>query len=407
MIDKSALSIASRMKKHMISNALSCGESIPMLDVVAGNAPLQADILAAIESVCRSGKFIGGPQCREFEQQIAQYCRTNHAVGCASGSDALLLALMACDLEPGDEVIVPSFTFFATASAVWRLGATPVFVDIEPATFGLDAAKIEDHITEYTKAIIPVHLFGQCCDMQAISDIAASHGLHVIEDAAQSIGAQFDGRMAGSMGDIGCFSFYPTKNLGGYGDGGMMTCTDDDLAQRLRLLANHGMAPRYYHSEVGVNSRLDSIQATVLQIKLAYLDRWTQARRENAARYQELFAGSTIGAAIELPAESPQCVHVWNQFTVRIKHGWRDLVRQKLADAQIGSEIYYPVPLHRQACFATLDNDPDCLPETEAASAEVLSLPIYPELTPLQQERIVGTLESIVDGCRRSVRRAA
>ncbi len=390
-----------------MNEASSTIDPIPMLDINAENRPLHADILAAIEEVCRTGRFVAGPSCTEFEQQMATLCQAKFAIGCASGSDALLLALMALDLQPGDEVIVPSFTFFATASAVWRLGATPVFVDIDPATFCLDPTKIENNISDYTKAIIPVHLFGQCCDMDAIGELAREYGLPVIEDAAQSIGASFQNKAAGSIGDIGCFSFYPTKNLGGFGDGGMMTANDDEMAKRLRLLANHGMAPRYYHAEVGINSRLDTIQATVLKTKLAHLDCWTHTRADNAARYRKMFAASTIGDAIELPFEDSRGKHVWNQFTIRIKNGLRDVVRQQLTDARIGSEIYYPVPLHRQECFATLDYDPDSLPETEAASAEVLSLPIYPALTAKQQERIVGTLEYIIASHRRPKSKAA
>lgn len=382
-------------------------EPIPMLDVNAGNQPLHAEIMAAIEEVCRSGKFINGPACTAFEQQMAKLCGASHAIGCASGSDALLLSLMAIDLQPGDEVIVPSFTFFATASAVWRLGATPVFVDIEPQTYCLDPNKIEDNISDYTKAIIPVHLFGQCCDMAAMKDLAENFGLHLIEDAAQSIGASFEGTTAGAIGDMACFSFYPTKNLGGYGDAGMLTTCDEELGKRLRLLANHGMSPRYYHVEVGVNSRLDAIQAAVLSTKLASLERWTTRRAENAARYQQLFAQTDLKDAIELPTEDPRGKHVWNQYTIRIKNGLRDEVRQLLSDAKIGTEIYYPVPLHRQACFATLDIDPDCLPETEAAAAEVLSLPIYPELTAAQQERVVTSISEIIKNLRTHKQRAA
>ncbi len=383
------------------------GDPIPMLDVTAGNLPIHDEILAAIDDVCRSGKFIGGPSCTEFEQKMATFCQADFAIGCASGSDALLLSLMAIDLQPGDEVILPSFTFFATASAVWRLGATPVFVDIDPSTYCIDPTKIEDQLSDYTKAIIPVHLFGQCCDMRAIGDIAADNGLHVIEDAAQSIGATFENQMSGGIGDIGCFSFYPTKNLGGFGDGGMLTTSDEDLAKRLRLLANHGMSPRYYHIEVGINSRLDAIQAAVLKTKMAHLDRWTQARAANAARYLELLAESNLSDEIELPSTDARCNHVWNQFTIRVKHGLRDVVRQQLTEAKIGTELYYPVPLHRQACFSTLACDSDRFPETESAAAEVLSLPIYPELTAQQQDRIVATLESIIFSCRQLKRRSA
>jgi dTDP-4-amino-4,6-dideoxygalactose transaminase len=382
-------------------------DPISMLDLQATDAGLHEEIMAAIAGLCRSGRFIGGPVCTEFEQRMAELCQVDHAIGCASGSDALLLALMAIDLQPGEEVIVPSFTFFATASAVWRLGATPVFVDIDPGTYCLDPNKIEDNINEYTRAIVPVHLFGQCCDMPAIGDLAAAHGLHVIEDAAQSIGASWDERMAGGIGDMGCFSFYPTKNLGAYGDGGLLTTSNGDLAKRLRLLANHGMSPRYYHAEVGINSRLDSIQAAVLNVKLGRLNDWTRARGENADRYLSLIAQAGLEDAIELPAADPRGRHVWNQYTIRIKNGLRDQVRQRLTESHIGTEIYYPVPLHRQVCFETLDVDPDSLPETEAAAAEVLSLPIHPGLTPAQQDRIVETLARAVADCRQIKRKSA
>jgi len=375
--------------------------SVPLLDVNRANEPLRDAILASVTKVCDSGRFLYGPDVKELEEAIAAVCETEHAVGCASGSDALLLSLMAFDIGPGDEVITPSFTFFATASAVWRLGAKAVFVDIDPTTFNITPEAIEAAITPSTKAIIPVHLFGQCVDMNAIGDIAARHRLKVIEDAAQSIGAEFDGRPAGSMGDVGCFSFYPTKNLGGYGDGGMITTKDGDLAAKLRQLAAHGMKPRYHHGIVGINSRLDTIQAAVLGVKLSRLGWWTEQRRANAARYHELFAAAGLQSYLGLPDEVPGRFHVWNQYTIRVPEGRRDGLRSRLAEMEIGTEIYYPVPLHQQECFRSLGYGRGSLPVTEQAAEEVLSLPIFPELTDAEQQLVVRRIsECLTNGER-------
>jgi dTDP-4-amino-4,6-dideoxygalactose transaminase len=370
--------------------------AVPLLDIGRGNAPLRDEILAAMTRVVDSGRFLLGPDVQQLEQSIAALSGTKHAIGCSTGSDALLLALMALDIGEGDEVIVPSFTFFATASAVWRLGARPVFVDIEPRTFNLDPQQVEDAITPLTRAIIPVHLFGQCADMDSIGEIAQRHSLHVIEDSAQSIGAKFNGRPAGSMSAVSCLSFYPTKNLGAFGDAGMLTTNDAALAERLRLFAVHGMSPRYYHQVVGIASRLDSIQAAVLNVKLTKLAEWTAARAENARRYQELFNRAGLIGRITLPAVDPRCEHVWNQFTIRVPKGQRDAVKTQLAAAGVGSEIYYPVPLHRQQCFQSLNYGPGSLPRTERAAAEVLSLPIFPELTAAEQETVVSRLADIL-----------
>jgi dTDP-4-amino-4,6-dideoxygalactose transaminase len=370
--------------------------AVPLLDIGRGNAPLREEILAAIARVVDSGRFLLGPDVQQLEQSIAQLSGTKHAIGCSTGSDALLLALMALDIGEGDEVIVPSFTFFATASAVWRLGGRPVFVDIDPRTYNLDPQQVEDAITPLTRAIIPVHLFGQCADLDAICQIAERHGLFVIEDSAQSIGAKFNGRPAGSMGIISCLSFYPTKNLGAFGDAGMLTTNDGALAERLRLLAVHGMSPRYYHQAVGIASRLDSIQAAVLNVKLTRLAAWTAARAANARRYQELFNRAGLIGRIGLPVTDERCEHVWNQYTIRIPNRRRDEVKAQLAAAGIGSEIYYPVPLHRQQCFQSLNYAPGSLPETERAASEVLSLPIFPELTEVEQEAVVGRLAEIL-----------
>jgi dTDP-4-amino-4,6-dideoxygalactose transaminase len=372
--------------------------SVPLLDVNRATFELREELLEAVTRVIDSGRFLHGPDVAELEQAIATLCGVKHAVACASGSDALLLALMALDIGDGDEVIVPSFTFFATASAVWRLGARPVFVDIEPGTFNLDPNRIEEAVTPLTRAIIPVHLYGQCADMDAIGVIAQQHGLHIIEDAAQAIGARFKSWPAGSMSAVSCLSFYPTKNLGAMGDAGMLTTHDSALADRIRLLASHGMQPRYYHHVVGINSRLDSIQAAVLNVKLARLEEWTAKRAENAQRYNDLFQAGELDRQIALPQVDPRCHHVWNQYTIRIPGGRRDAVKAQLAATGVGSEVYYPVPLHMQKCFQTLGYGPGSLPQTEKAAREVLSLPIFPELTAIEQESAVARLTEAMAG---------
>ena len=365
---------------------------VPLLDIPRGNAADHDEIMATVEEIVKSGWFVGGPHVAELESQVKEVTGTAHAIGCASGSDALLLSLMAMDVGPGSEVIVPSFTFFATGSAPWRLGAKPVFVDIDPVTFNMCPESLEKAITRRTKAIIPVHLFGQCAEMDSISEIARSNNISVVEDAAQSIGAKYKGQGAGSIGDTGCFSFYPTKNLGGAGDGGMITTNDDDLAKRIRLLANHGMQPRYYHSEIGINSRLDAIQAAILSIKIRRLGEISEARRANAARYHRLFEASGLAGLVELPSETSDCYHVWNQYTIRLTSHERDEVRQRLTDQGVGTEVYYPIPLHQQQCFLTLFSDVDELHHTNAASSEVLNLPIFPEMTAEEQNLVVSRL---------------
>jgi dTDP-4-amino-4,6-dideoxygalactose transaminase len=370
--------------------------SVPLLDVNRATTELRDELLAAVTRVIDSGRFLFGPDVTQLEQSVAKLSGVEHAVACASGSDAVLLALMALDIGDGDEVIVPSFTFFATASAVWRLGARPVFVDIDPKTFNLDPNCIEDAVTPLTRAIIPVHLFGQCADMDAIGVIAQQHGLHIIEDSAQAIGAKFKSWPAGSMSAISALSFYPTKNLGAFGDAGMVTTHDAPLAERLRLFAAHGMSPRYYHQLVGINSRLDSIQAAVLNVKLAHLAESTSRRCENARRYSDLFAAAGLESQIGLPQIDPRCHHIWNQYTIRVPGGRRDTVKAQLAAAGVGSEIYYPVPLHLQQCFQTLGYGQGSLPHTEKAAREVLSLPIFPELTTLEQDTVVARLAECV-----------
>jgi len=365
---------------------------VPLLDVQRQYQSLREEISAAIQRVCDSGRFVLGPDCEQLERSLAEYCQVPHAIACASGSDALLLALMAYDIGPGDEVLMPSYTFFATASAAWRLGAKPVFVDIDPKSFNVNTRQLESLITPATKAIIPVHLFGQCADMQTIQTIARAHRLPVIEDACQAIGAQMAGRAAGSWGDIGCLSFYPTKNLGGFGDGGMLTTTSAALAAKLRLLRAHGMEPRYYHQVVGINSRLDTLQAAVLNVKLKYLESWTLARQANADRYAQLFAERGLDHLVTLPTAGASMRHVWNQYIVRIPGGKRDALRAFLAERKIGTEIYYPVPLHQQACFQSLGYATGSLPESERAAQETIALPIFPELTAIEQKTVVEAI---------------
>ncbi len=370
---------------------------VPLLDVSRGNDAIRSEVLQALAEVYDSGRFLHGPQVTELEQSVARLSNTKHAVGCASGSDALLLALMVLGIEAGDEVIVPSFTFFATASCVSRLGAKIVFADIDPLTYNISPAAIEAAITPRTRAIIPVHLFGQAAKMDAICNIAHNRDIPIIEDSAQAIGGAYHGRPIGSWGQMGCTSFYPTKNLGGLGDGGMLTVNSDVLADRLRLLAGHGMRPRYHHSAVGINSRLDTLQAAALLVKFRHLQSYTAARQENACRYFELFeraglTGNASNGGIGLPYRDPAAFHVWNQFSLRISDGRRDELRNYLQQRQIGCEIYYPIPLHQQVCFKDGGYPSGSLPETERAAAEILHLPIYPELTSIEQEQVVSAI---------------
>ena len=363
---------------------------VPMLEVDRQNGPLRVEIDAAIAEVIDSGAFVQGPACRELEQAMAEYCGTRHAIGCASGSDALLLSLMALGVGPSDEVVLPSFTFFATAGAIWRLGAKPVFADILADTMNIDPADVARKITPATKAIMPVHLFGQAADMTGLASVAGQ--LPIIEDAAQAIGATYQGRNVGSLGATGCFSYYPTKNLGGFGDGGMITTNDEQLADRLRILRDHGQQPRYCHSLVGVNSRLDTLQAAVLNIKLQHLGQWAEDRQCNADRYRAEFVRLGLDRELGLPQVAAGCDSVWNQYTIRVPDGRRDELQQFLAARKIGSAIYYPVPLHLQECFADLGYQPGSLPATEQAAAEVLSLPIYAELTMSGQDRTIQAI---------------
>ncbi|HVX12557.1 MAG TPA: DegT/DnrJ/EryC1/StrS family aminotransferase [Pirellulales bacterium] len=376
-------------KPKMAAGGPPLPASVPLIDMGRQYTAIEKDIQAALARVCASGRFVLGPDCTELEQALARYCLVKHAIACASGSDALLLALMSLDVGPGDEVVLPSYTFFATASAVARLGARPVFADIESATFNISAATVNRLINDKTKAILPVHLYGQCAEMAGLVDLALNRDLSVIEDACQAIGADCAGQRAGGIGDIGCFSFYPTKNLGGFGDGGLLTTNRDHLADKLRLLRVHGMQPRYHHQVLGINSRLDSLQAAVLNVKLPHLDAWTAERQRRASRYSELFAETGLDRVLTLPTTAPHRRHVWNQYVVRVPDGRRDALRQHLTERQIGTEIYYPVPLHLQPCFAYLGYRKGDLPETERAAAETIALPIFPELTAAEQELVV------------------
>jgi len=360
---------------------------IPLLDLQGQYRPLRDEILAAIARVCDSQRFIGGPEVDDFEREMAKHLGVPHAVGLSSGTDALLVALMALGIGPGDEVITPTFSFFATAGCVSRVGATPKLVDIDPATYNLDPSAAIAAVTPRTKAFIPVHLYGQCADMDPLLDEARCRGLFVIEDAAQAIGCTYKGRAAGGMGQVGCFSFFPSKNLGAFGDAGLVTTTDEALAHEVRLLRNHGAEPKYFHKRIGGNFRLDALQAAVLRVKLPHLNRWTAMRRANADRYDALFRDSAMAGRVTLPARAADRNHIFNQYVIRVPH--RDAVRAHLDAAGVGTEIYYPVPFHLQECFAPLGYRHGDFPHAEAAAAETLALPVYGELTEAQQAEVV------------------
>lgn len=372
-------------------------QQVPLLDLKRQYEQIKDEMADALRRVSDSGMFVLGPEVKTLETSIAAYSQVEHAVGCASGSDALILALMAVDVQPGDEVIVPSFTFFASVSAVTRLGATPVFADIDPVSYNMSPAHVQELISERTRAIIPVHLFGQMAEMKELHNIVYDRDIAVIEDSAQAIGAELDGRRTGGWGDMCALSFYPTKNLGGAGDGGMVITNNAEHATKLRLLRGHGMEPRYYHSLVGINSRLDSYQAAVLNVKLQYLDHWTTMRSQNAKRYAELFEGSDFGELVELPEKLPHRRHVWNQYVVRVKNGLRDSLRQTLTESKVGTDIYYPLGVHEQECFQYLGHAPESLPETYRASREVLALPIFPELTEQEQAFVVQNIKAFCE----------
>jgi len=404
--------------------------SIPILDLKRQYASIKPDIDAAIQRVVESGRFILGPEVEALEREVAAYCGVKHANGVASGTDALLLSLKALGIGPGDGVIVPSFTFFATAGVVHNVGATPIFCDIDPHTFNLDPADVKRILTTdhgprtmvngprtTIKAIIPVHLYGQMADMDAVMDLAEEYGLYVIEDAAQAIGATYSGlhptahgqrtadnaprttdygltRRAGTIGHLGCFSFFPTKNLGAYGDGGMVVTNDDELADKVRMLRVHGAKPKYYHHIVGYNSRLDALQAAILRAKLPHLEAWSEARRQKAGRYDELLAGIP---GIVLPHRLAACQHIFHQYTIRVRGGRRDALREHLKEQGIATEIYYPLPLHLQPCFRHLGYSEGDLPESESASQEALSLPMFPELTDEEQAYVAQAVRTFGD----------
>lgn len=370
-------------------------DHVPLLDLSRQYATLKEEMDAAVRAVSDSGRFVLGPEVTRLEAAIAERSKVTYGIGCASGSDALLLALMAAGVGPGDEVIVPSFTFFATASCVPRLGAVPLFADIDPVTFNIDPDCVEKLITPRTKAIIPVHLYGQLANMKALRRMTKEHAnperqkIVLIEDAAQAIGAQLDSIPAGGWGDMTCLSFYPTKNLGGAGDGGMVITNDETFARQVRLLRGHGMEPRYYHKVIGINSRLDSWQAAILNVKLPHLDSWVHMRQQNAKYYQEMFEEAGLDRVIGLPTTLEDRYHVWNQYVIRIPGGLRDGLRAALNEKKIGTDIYYPMGLHQQECFAYLKYQAEDLPETIRASREVLALPIFPELRPEEQWTVV------------------
>lgn len=382
---------------------------VPFIDLVPQFQSMSAEVMAAVERVFAEQKFIMGDEVAALEEEIAAYCDSRFAIGCNSGTDALIIALQALDIGEGDEVITTPFSFFATASSICRAGATPVFVDIDPETYNLDVDAVEAAITPHTKAIMPVHLFGQCCDMEPLWRLCQKYKLQIVEDACQAIGAEYQGRRTGVLGNVACFSFFPTKNLGGAGDGGMMTTDDPELVAKLRRLRVHGDIGQYEHLDLGMNSRLDALQAAVLRVKLKQLENWTAARQANARRYAEMFEEGGILDTISLPSVRPQGRHVFNQYCVRIEGGRRDHVMQQLRAAKIGCAVYYPKPLHLQTCFKYLGYELGQFPEAERASKEILALPSYPELPIADQERVVDNMIRICREMRQvqPLRRAA
>lgn len=366
------------------------GPAVPLLDLQEQYKPLRAELLAAIARVCDSQRFILGPEVEALESELAHALEVEHAVAVSSGTDAILAVLMALGIGPGDEVVTTTYSFFATAGCISRVGATPVFVDIDPATYNVDPGAVAAAMTPRTRAILPVHLYGLCADMSPLLALGQRTGVPVIEDACQAIGAQYTGRPAGSLGVAGCFSFFPSKNLGAFGDGGLVTTTDAALARELRLLRNHGAEPRYLHTRIGGNFRLDAIQAAVLRVKLPHLAEWTRRRRDNAAAYDRLFRDAAV-EDLDLPSEPPGYHHIYNQYVVGVPE--RDRVRQELAAAGIGTEIYYPLPFHLQECFASLGYARGDFPHAERAAARSLALPIYGELT---RDQLIAVVRGVV-----------
>ncbi|HEV3084151.1 MAG TPA: DegT/DnrJ/EryC1/StrS family aminotransferase [Gemmataceae bacterium] len=365
------------------------GTGVPLCDLQAQFQELQGQIEEAVSRVLASGQVILGPEVAGLEDEVARYCGTGHAVGCASGTDALLLALQALDVGPGDEVILPPFTFFASAGAVCRLGARPVFADIDEGACNLDPLQVENKITEHTRAIMVVHLFGQCADMEPLWHIAERHNLPIVEDAAQAFGADYQGKRAGTLGAIGCFSFYPSKILAAYGDAGMAVTNDPEWAARMAALRVHGMEVKYHHKYMGWNARLDALQAALLRVKLAYVESWIEARQAAARRYDLLIDEHHLGHFLQRPVVRPNRRHVFNQYVIRVAHNQRDQLMRHLKNDHIGCEIYYPLPLHRQECLTYLGYQAGDFPASEEACRSVLALPMYPELQEEQQQRVI------------------
>ena len=365
---------------------------VPLFDLKSQSAPIRDELRAAVDRVFEAQAFVLSEEVSALEEEVAAYCQTKYAIGCASGSDALILALMSLGIGPGDEVITSPFTFFATGSAITRFCARPVFVDIDPGTYNIDAALAAKAVTGKTKAIVPVHIYGQCAEMDSFLELGRKVGVPIIEDAAQAIGAKDGDRRTGSMGTIGCFSFYPSKNLGGAGDGGMIVTNDPDHARRLHMLRVHGEEKKYHHSCVGINSRLDSLQAAVLRGKLPHLDGWIAGRQHRAQRYESLFAEAGLAEFIEPPYVRADASHVFHLFVIRVRDSKRDALLEHLKNAGVGSGVYYPVPLHLQECFSYLGYKRGDFPVAEAASAETLAVPVFPELTDQQQDYVVESI---------------
>jgi dTDP-4-amino-4,6-dideoxygalactose transaminase len=365
--------------------------SVPLLDLKAQFNTIADELRSAIDDVLKSQRFILGPMVSDFEKEVAGYCGTNHAIGVSSGTDAILVSLMALGIGPGDEVITTPYTFFSTAGCISRVGARPVFVDVNPRTYNIDPQGIERAITGKTKAVLPVHLFGQCADMDPVGELAAKHGLKVVEDAAQAIGAKYKGHGAGTMGDLGCFSFFPSKNLGGFGDGGMVVTNDSELAERITMLRTHGSRPKYFHSMIGGNFRLDAIQAAVLRVKLPYLNTWTERRQRNAAVYDGLLRDLPV----QTPYMEPHSFCIFNQYVIRVER--RDRLMSFLREKGIGCEIYYPLPLHLQKCYEGLGYREGDFPEAEKAAKETLAIPVFPELTEEQMRYVVSQIASFFE----------
>jgi dTDP-4-amino-4,6-dideoxygalactose transaminase len=362
---------------------------VPLLDLERQHAPLEAAFREAFDRVLKSNRFVLGEDVSELEKEVAAYCDCEHAVGVSSGTDALLVAMMALGIGPGDEVLCPSFTFFGTAGSVARLGATPVWVDVLPDTFNINLGDAIDKVTERTKALVPVHLFGQSCEMECVVAFAKKFNLHLIEDVAQAIGATYQGSKVGSFGAFGALSFYPTKNLGGFGDGGMLVTHDPELAEKAIRIRNHGMHPKYHHSLIGGNFRLDSLQAALLRVKLPYLEKYHEARRRHAEAYTDHFRGHD---GITCPHVVPEAESVWNQYTLRVHGGQRDALQSFLKERGIGSEIYYPLGLHEQPCFADVGRGGETLTETSGIARDVLSIPCFPEMTRAEREEVLQSV---------------